>query len=1090
MKRNSFFIQIFALAALVAIYAGTASAEYRLLRVSRGNNVGMGFMCDWCCPWITADWTGNTIQFPKGSGNLILNDAWTVGMMTARDINNDGAPEDTLVMGSGGRDNMPFWCSIYAEATLSQLVAGGEDMESAASARGGRYLDRVWSSTDAAEVAEWPVEGRWPISSSGEPIIHGAETIFEHTGDVFNSWGGPACGFYMGWACYFLDFGESNNMVYTHIQIHNVTHFMKWNATYKDKCAAVPDGWKWWGMILFNNWRQMGFGKSSNLGWAYHPAKEINVLWSSRTPRISNWTPQDPPLLGMKVLAYPRLREQTTGLIQIHTVAGTEFGFSAENNLLAMGLAHPKVYRAVVNKLGMYTGQTNPFTGKAMIDGYPGILHPDDARYNQWLWGGSSNWNHYTFWGELHDVAPKDTFSIDFVIMFSPTGVTPIVHPNYDIANIDDPGMQTAFAPQAHYAAVAQTTYNGGYLTPETPVAPLQTIIPGDRQVTITWSDINLQTPDKYYYFLRDNNLDPDHLYREYDFEGYRLYRSFVGPNDSHSEMIYNCSLSDGNVAFFFVDKYDNDQPYYRMRDGMKVWYALVPYDRNYDNVTGAMFSLPAPTSGKVWNRAGEAGLYNVIPRSDASNFKMASLGAVSFVPIAGAPTPGATATLTGDGTGKLTEAPKILAPAIKEVAFIPVNNERLTSDKTVTLLCTDATAYDRGCTAARMAGEREIKLVDGSSMSSGMYLDGGGDDAPKHTFNGPTDANGANYAVDVTFTGISMANAPQSPLYYYLDAGGYAGASIDLHTSRWCGEDSRPGTAPSNIAFTKSGQFTVTWKNAGGGNLTVDVVDQVRGGALPHVDFVDEVGWGFQPLEDFGGSSLTEGGNLGNYIDEAFAQKLPKAERQYKMKETLAANRTAEFGFWIDGLCFVVSKDGGLTMPTDGTVWTVIVTFGSWNGDKTVFTQYPDLPQVGDKWTVEIKASSMKAEDADLSKVRVVPNPYIASSYLDLSSSQRRIEFVNLPDRCTIRIYTLGGNLVNVLNHIGANRTGWGNYTDWDRLSAGVPKEYTGYDNHSGTEPWNLRNRFGQTIASGLYFFHVTDSRGKNYTGKFYVID
>ena len=30
MKRNSFFIQIFALAALVAIYASTASAEYRL----------------------------------------------------------------------------------------------------------------------------------------------------------------------------------------------------------------------------------------------------------------------------------------------------------------------------------------------------------------------------------------------------------------------------------------------------------------------------------------------------------------------------------------------------------------------------------------------------------------------------------------------------------------------------------------------------------------------------------------------------------------------------------------------------------------------------------------------------------------------------------------------------------------------------------------------------------------------------------------------------------------------------------------------------------------------------------------------------
>ena len=162
------------------------------MRVSRGNNVGMGFMCDWCMPWITADWTGNTIQFPKGSGNLILNDGWTVGMMTARDMNGDGSPEDTIVMGSGGRDNMPFYCSIYAEPTLTQLFARrGRHGERGERPRRQISIDRVWSSTDAAELAEWPVEGRWPISSSGEPIIHGAETIFTHSGDVFNSWGGP-----------------------------------------------------------------------------------------------------------------------------------------------------------------------------------------------------------------------------------------------------------------------------------------------------------------------------------------------------------------------------------------------------------------------------------------------------------------------------------------------------------------------------------------------------------------------------------------------------------------------------------------------------------------------------------------------------------------------------------------------------------------------------------------------------------------------------------------------------------------------------------------------------------------------------------
>ena len=119
------------------------------------------------------------------------------------------------------------------------------------------------------------------------------------------------------------------------------------------------------------------------------------------------------------------------------------------------------------------------------------------------------------------------------------------------------------------------------------------------------------------------------------------------------------------------------------------------------------------------------------------------------------------------------------------------------------------------------------------------------------------------------------------------------------------------------------------------------------------------------------------------------------------------------------------------------------------------------------------------------------MPNPYIASSILDQSGGGRRIDFVNLPDKCTIRIYSLGGNLVNVLNHIGASRTGWGNFVDVDAIQPdNSPFTFTGYDNHGGTEPWNMQNRFGQTVASGLYFFHVTDARGETHTGKFYIVN
>ncbi len=72
---------------------------------------------------------------------------------------------------------------------------------------------------DAAELADWPMEAsQGPKTASGEPILHGAETMFVHSGDVFNSWGGPTSGVYMGWSFYFLDFAESNNMVYVHVE--------------------------------------------------------------------------------------------------------------------------------------------------------------------------------------------------------------------------------------------------------------------------------------------------------------------------------------------------------------------------------------------------------------------------------------------------------------------------------------------------------------------------------------------------------------------------------------------------------------------------------------------------------------------------------------------------------------------------------------------------------------------------------------------------------------------------------------------------------------------------------------------------------
>ncbi|MCE5271505.1 hypothetical protein LLH00_09515 [bacterium] len=1094
-------ILLVTLAALVGLLASPASAERLAQRISRGNNVGMGLMTGWAMPWITATWSGNTLQFPKGSGNLIGNDCWTFGIATARDFNGDGLAEDTLVLGSGGRDNMAGYCSPFpwAEQLINAEGAVEPNMEGHMAEL---EFNRIWTSLDAQELADWPREGREGFAADGAPILHGAETMFTHSGDVFNSWGGPTNGFYMAWSMYFLDFAESNNMVYVHVLTSNVTMYEKYNPTYggasaakpDPRCVANPDGWDWKGMVLFENRRGWDYGWTGNgAAWAYHPEKEIVTFWS-RQPTISNFTPNTPALMGGKMLKKPMLRGQVAEMTNLWNTTDDrypEFGFSGAGNLLASGLPLSVQYQCGRGTYPFFKGMISPLTGREVM-GWPGVLYPSDSRYHQWVWGGRGNWQTYTFWSELTDVAPRDTFSFDYVIMFSPSGVTPLVAPTYDIANIDAPMMQEAFAPQAHYADVAQGVFDGGFVTPATPVPPLMTIVPGDREVTITWSDVNLQTPDPYALFLEQNpELDPEHLYRKFDFEGYRLYRSFVGPNDSHSEMIYKCSLTDGNLTFFYVDKLESDQPYFRMRNGMKVWYALVPYDRNYDPATGAAFSLPDPTSGKAWNRAGESGLYNVIPRSDASDFRVASMGNVAFSPATAANyLEGPTVNLTGDGNGKLTEAPKVIMPSIKEVKFLPVNNERITSDMTVNLVCTDQGVWSVSCGGNRMQGTRTMQIVEGAKSGIGQDLIGGSDNEQTLTYQGPADAEGINYAFDVTFQGMQQSGQYQS-YYYDMDPGTYTGGEIDLPTARSCGSDSKPGTSPSNVAMAKAGRFTITWKDAGGGKMTVEVKDIVRGITIPHVDYPDQYGWGFQTKEGFG-ADIGSAGNRGVYYDEAFSNQVPVSQRTVKMPETISADNTEHFGLWLNGGLWRISSGGGdgITMPTAGTVWTATNAFGSWNGDGTVFTQVPDLPWLGDKWTIEIKKSTLDAKDADLSKIKVVPNPYIASSFLDLSATQRRVDFVNLPDRCTIRIYTLGGNLVNVLNHIGSNRSGWGNYTDWDRLTLSEPKVMTGYDNHSGTEPWNLRNRFGQTIASGLYFYHVTDTRGKTYTGKFYVID
>jgi hypothetical protein len=126
-------------------------------------------------------------------------------------------------------------------------------------------------------------------------------------------------------------------------------------------------------------------------------------------------------------------------------------------------------------------------------------------------------------------------------------------------------------------------------------------------------------------------------------------------------------------------------------------------------------------------------------------------------------------------------------------------------------------------------------------------------------------------------------------------------------------------------------------------------------------------------------------------------------------------------------------------------------------------------LPQAGDKIVVRNQInfleqdvftfSTIKREitGPDQSKyaldgVRVVPNPYIVSSKQEQQPAltgrgERFIRFINLPARCTIRIFTVNGDLVRVLEHD---------------------------DVENGAVRWDLISKDGLEVAFGLYVYHV----------------
>jgi hypothetical protein len=117
----------------------------------------------------------------------------------------------------------------------------------------------------------------------------------------------------------------------------------------------------------------------------------------------------------------------------------------------------------------------------------------------------------------------------------------------------------------------------------------------------------------------------------------------------------------------------------------------------------------------------------------------------------------------------------------------------------------------------------------------------------------------------------------------------------------------------------------------------------------------------------------------------------------------------------------------------------------------------YADFPFNGNtRYTFKTRGQKINTAEAkdDLDKIKVVPNPYVVTASWEKENpystgrGPREIHFIHLPQKCTIRIFSIDGALVRRLEH-DAPMT-------------------------NGDEVWDVLSKDNMEIAYGVYIYHV----------------
>jgi hypothetical protein len=585
----------------------------------------------------------------------------------------------------------------------------------------------------------------------------------------------------------------------------------------------------------------------------------------------------------------------------------------------------------------------------------------------------------------------------------------------------------------------AKQLYDLDWASPGPPSPPpsITALIPGDRRVTVCWDNTAEKTADKYFPAMQAAG---DTMYKEYDVEGYFVYRKIGKVGDweqiAQFDKANGITLlpdgtengADAGLQYSYVDTNN-------VYNGFDYYYAVSAYDYNTSGQLGdtAFICLESGKNEMV-----------VVPRSNFGNEITNATASVTQ-------TDGAARTLTPAAsvmggimvTGNTYDASW---QTIKENDGLPVYNYNIYMDTTE--LLSDIDAFVALMPTLSSAAESTTVETSGDTVTTTTWYDSLFAINCEGDFVSPI-FDGVEFSGDIS---IHYADSMQTVVHTEVviadtdttvsDATSYVYTVLMTPDSIMATTD--PGTPYTDIlliegvhnpwAFRGGVTYEITWKTIDANTITATVKDSTNDVTVPFgATWGDN--WSFGPL--------------------SFSN--PDVNCEYLTFDNLSS-RTY---FYICGTKIYFNYVGTEAYPmnwdnhpVDGEVWKLYCSGDVVPGDGNIF---------------RISSSGFSFGTRILDRIKVVPNPYIVRNPWEVSSDYAELRFTNLPDECTIRIYTVAGNLVKTLEH---------------KVEATAASAIQG-----GTEKWDVLTDNNQRPASGIYIYHIETPDGDTKTGKFALI-